>query len=171
MQKQSPKTTTTTEARSQSRPARETKKPRPQARRARDTKQRAKHNQKNQGTRKEKKKAKPHAKHKKKALPKSAKRDNTMKNTSLGVWGAAMSGPKKNAAAVPPPEGVRGAGRSAHRERRRGEAPSTAPANSACSHSILALLRRASRKEMRALARHLLKQWPIGHCGQNPPSE
>lgn len=35
---------------------------------------------------------------------------------------------KKNAAAVPPPEGVRGAGRSAHRERRSGEATSTAPA-------------------------------------------
>lgn len=71
--------------------------------------------------------------------------DNTMKNTSPGVWGAAMSGPRKNAAAVPPPEGVRGAGRSAHRERRRGEAPSTAPTNSACSHSILALLRCGSR--------------------------
>lgn len=71
--------------------------------------------------------------------------DNTMKNTSLGVWGAAMSGPRKNAAAVPPPQGVRGAGRSAHREGRRGGAPSTAPTNSACNHSILALLRCASR--------------------------
>lgn len=60
--------------------------------------------------------------------------DNTMKNTSLGVWGAAMSGPRKNAAAVPPPEGVRGAGRSAPREGRRGEAPSTAPASSAYDH-------------------------------------
>ena len=71
--------------------------------------------------------------------------DNTMKNTSLGVWGAAMSGPRKNAAAVPPPEGVRGAGRSAHREGRRGGAPSTAPTNSACNHSMLALLWCASR--------------------------
>lgn len=70
---------------------------------------------------------------------------NTMKNTSPGVWGAAMSGPKKNAAAVPPPEGVRGAGRSAPRERRRGEAPSTAFASSAYSHSMLALLRCGSR--------------------------
>lgn len=73
--------------------------------------------------------------------------DNTMKNTSLGVWGAAMSGPRKNVAAVPPPEGVRGAGRSAPRERRRGEAPSTAPANSAYNHSMLALLRCGSRKK------------------------
>ena len=71
--------------------------------------------------------------------------DKTMKNTRLGVWGAAMSGPKKNAAAVPPPEGVRGAGRSAHRERRRGEAPSTAPASSANDHFIGGILRRASR--------------------------
>ena len=71
--------------------------------------------------------------------------DNTMKNTSLGVWGAAMSGPKKNAAAVPPPEGVRGAGRSAPREGRRGEAPSTAPASSANDHFIGGHLRRASR--------------------------
>lgn len=71
--------------------------------------------------------------------------DNTMKNTSLGVWGAAMSGPKKNVAAVPPPEGVRGAGRSAPRERRRGEAPSTAPAHSAYDHFIGGHLRRGSR--------------------------
>jgi len=118
MQKQSPKKATPAGARHQSRPARETKKPRPQARRARDTKQGTKHNQANKGTRKAKKKAKPHAKHKKKAPPQSAKRDNTMKNTSLGVWGAAMSGPRKNAAAVPPPEGVRGAGRSAPRDGR-----------------------------------------------------
>lgn len=171
MQKQSPKSTPPTGTRTQNRPARETKKPRPQARRARDTKQGTKQNQTNKGTRKARKKAKPHAKHKKKAPPRSAKRDNTMKNTSLGVWGAAMSGPRKNAAAVPPPEGVRGAGRSAPRDGRRGEAPSTTPTNSAYSHSILALLRRASRKELRALARHLLKQWPIGHCGQNPPPE
>lgn len=60
--------------------------------------------------------------------------DNTMKNTSPGVWGAAMSGPRKYAAAVPPPEGVRGAGRSAHREGRRRGAPSTAPENSAYGH-------------------------------------
>lgn len=145
MQKQSPKTTTTTETPSQNRAARQAKKPRPQARRARDTKQRAKHNQKNQGTRKAKKKAKPHAKHQKKIPLRYAKHHNTMKNTSLGVWGAAMSDPKKNAAAVPPPEGVRGAGRSAPRERRRGEAPSTPPAYSACSHSMLALLRCGSR--------------------------
>ena len=71
--------------------------------------------------------------------------DNTMKNTSLGVWGAAMSGPKKNVAAVPPTEGVRGAGRSAPRERRRGEAPSTAPANSAYDHFIGGYLRCGSR--------------------------
>lgn len=71
--------------------------------------------------------------------------DNTMKNTSLGVWGAAMSGPRKNVAAVPPPEGVRGAGRSAPRERRRGEAPSTAPTNSANDHFIGGNLRCGSR--------------------------
>lgn len=71
--------------------------------------------------------------------------DNTMKNTSPGVWGAAMSGPRKNAAAVPPPEGVRGAGRSAHREGRRRGAPSTAPENSAYGHFMVGNLRRASR--------------------------
>lgn len=145
MQKQSPKTTTTTETPSQNRAARQAKKPRRQTKRARDTKQRAKHNQKNKGTRKAKKKAKPHAKQQKTTLPKYAKRHNTMKNTSLGVWGAAMSGPKKNAAAVPPPEGVRGAGRSAHREGRRGEAPSTAPTNSAYDHFIGGDLRCGSR--------------------------
>lgn len=108
MQKQSPKTTTTTETPSQNRADRQAKKPRRQTKRARDTKQRAKHNHKNKGARKAKKKAKPHDKQQKKPPPRYAKRHNTMKNTSLGVWGAAMSGPKKTLRPCRRPRGCGG---------------------------------------------------------------